>query len=129
VEPELANVVSGAKKAKRLINECKSPRIKIILDAANLFEIETPNAQRRIVSEAIEELAPYIAMAHAKDRSADGSFVAAGTGVLDYAHYLNALKNAGFDGPLIAHGLSANDASAVASYLNKLLSPVSKEEK
>jgi sugar phosphate isomerase/epimerase len=124
IEPELANVVSDAATAKRLIDECKSPRIKIILDAANLFETEPLDDQRRIVSLAIDLLGPYIAMAHAKDRAADGSFVAAGTGVLDYSHFLRCLKDVGFGGPLVTHGLSAEEAPYVAAFLMRELEDV-----
>jgi sugar phosphate isomerase/epimerase len=121
IEPELANVVSGARLARRLIDECKSPRLKIILDAANLFETQNLADQRRIVADAIEILAPHIAMAHAKDRSADGSFVAAGTGVLDYPHFLHALKDIGFKGSIVTHGLSAAEAPAVSAFLRQQL--------
>ena len=38
IEPELANVVSSAEAARRLIDEMKSPRLRIVIDAANLFE-------------------------------------------------------------------------------------------
>ena len=61
-------------------------------------------------------------MAHAKDRAADGAFVAAGQGVLDYPHYLGALRRAGFDGPLVAHGLAADEAPAVGAFLRRALS-------
>lgn len=121
VEPELANVINGADAAKRLIDECKSSRIKIILDAANLFEVESLAEQHRIVAEAIDVLAPQIVMAHAKDRAADGSFVAAGTGVLDYPHFLKCLKKTGFEGPLVTHGLNAEEAPAVAAFLKREL--------
>jgi sugar phosphate isomerase/epimerase len=121
IEPELANVVSNAKLAKRLIDECKSPRVKIILDAANLFEVETIDEQRRIVSEAVDVLAPHIAMAHAKDRNRNGAFVAAGNGAMDFPHFLTALKNADFSGPLVTHGLSAEEAPLVAKFLRQQL--------
>jgi sugar phosphate isomerase/epimerase len=121
IEPELANVVSSAQQAKRLIEECKSPRVKIILDAANLFETETLDNQRRIVAEAVDLLAPYIGMAHAKDRNAKGEFVTAGTGLLDYPHFIRTLKNAGFNGPLVTHGLSAVEAPSVAKFLRQQL--------
>jgi sugar phosphate isomerase/epimerase len=120
VEPELGNVVSSAAKAKQLLGEMKSPRLKIVLDAANLFEHESLNAQRAIVSQAAELLSGSIAMAHAKDRKADGSFIAAGQGVLDFPHFLNALHGTGFDGPLITHGLSAEEAPGVANFLSNL---------
>jgi sugar phosphate isomerase/epimerase len=120
VEPELGNVVSSATKAKQLLDEMKSPRLRVVLDAANLFERESLSAQRAIVSQAAELLSGSIAMAHAKDRKADGSFVAAGQGVLDYPHFLNTLRDAGFDGPLVTHGLSADEAPGVAKFLSNL---------
>jgi sugar phosphate isomerase/epimerase len=121
VEPELANVVSSAAKARTLLDEMKSPRLKIVLDAANLFERESLLEQRRIVSEAADLLAGSIAIAHAKDRKADGSFTAAGQGVLDYPHFISALKNAGFNGSLITHGLEPQDAPAVSEFLSTLI--------
>ena len=124
VEPELGNVVSSAAKAKQLLLEMKSKHLKIVLDAANLFESEGLRDQRHIVSQAAELLSGSIAMAHAKDRKADGSFVAAGQGMLDYPHFLNALRAAGFDGPLITHGLSVDEAPGVAKFLSNLTQKV-----
>ncbi len=121
IEPELANVISSAVKARTLIDTLKSPRLKIVLDAANLFERESLDDQRRIVSESIDLLADRIAMAHAKDRAANGAFVAAGHGVLDYPHYLASLRVAGFDGPLVTHGLSSTEAPGVANFLRHTL--------
>ena len=37
VEPEVSNVVDSARKARRLLDEMQSPRLKIIMDVANLF--------------------------------------------------------------------------------------------
>lgn len=119
IEPELANVINSADKARRLIDELKSPRIKIVLDPANLFEITTPEAQRTIVSSAIDRLADRIVMAHAKDRNPDGSFATAGKGVIDYGHYLGQLNAIGFTGSLIAHGLATNEAAGVAAFLTE----------
>ena len=117
IEPELANVVNSAARARQLMDELKSPRVKIVLDPANLFEREPLKQQRRIVSSAIELLAGRIVMGHAKDRNVDGTFATAGTGCLDYPHYLSGLKGIGFDGPLITHGLAAGEASGVAQFL------------
>lgn len=122
IEPELANVVNSAAKARRLIDEVKSDRIKIVLDPANLFEVETPEEQRTIVSSAIDLLADRIVMAHAKDRTKDGQFAIAGKGVLDYSFYLRRLAEIGFDGGLITHGLAASEASGVADFLKPRIS-------
>jgi sugar phosphate isomerase/epimerase len=124
IEPELANVINSATKARELIDQLKSPRLKIIFDPANLFETETVAEQRRIVSSALALLSSDIAMAHAKDRTTSGEFVAAGTGVLDYPHFLSELKQSGFDGPLITHGLNAAEAPAVSAFLKQELSRV-----
>lgn len=121
IEPELANVINSAEKARRLIDELQSPRLKIVLDPANLFEKAMLDEQRAIVSAAIDLLADRIVMAHAKDRNPDGSFATAGTGVLDYAHYLSRLKAIGFTGSLITHGLAANEAEGVGRFLSQQL--------
>jgi sugar phosphate isomerase/epimerase len=121
IEPELANVVCSAAKAKQLIAELGNSRVRIVLDAANLFEHTPITEQRMCVASSIELLAEHIVMVHAKDRDADGAFVAAGTGVLDYGHYMKCLNRAGFDGPLVTHGLSADEAPGVAAFLRDQL--------
>ena len=124
IEPELANVIDSAAKARAIIDEMASPRLKIILDPANLFEIASLAEQQRLVSEAIDLLADRIVMAHAKDRDAVGGFTTAGKGVLDYDHYLAGLARIGFDGPLVTHGLAAGEAAEVAAFLGRKLAEV-----
>ena len=36
-EPEVANVVDSARKARRLMDEIGSPRLKVVMDGANVF--------------------------------------------------------------------------------------------
>lgn len=121
VEPELSNVVSSARHARDLLDTFPHGRVRIVLDAANLFEVASLTEQHALVEQAIDLLAGDIALAHAKDRLPDGRFTTAGQGVLDYPHYLATLRRAGFDGALITHGLSAADAPQVAAYLQSLL--------
>jgi sugar phosphate isomerase/epimerase len=110
-------VVNSAEKARRLIDQIGSPRLKVVLDPANLFERETLDAQRRIVAAAVDRLADRIIMGHAKDRTSEGQFTTAGKGVLDYGHYLACLKAVGFDGPIVTHGLAADEAPGVSAFL------------
>jgi sugar phosphate isomerase/epimerase len=117
IEPELANVVNSAAKARQLIDEIGSSRLKIVLDPANLFEVASPDEQRRLVASAIDLLSDRIVMAHAKDRNGDGSFATAGKGVLDYEYYISTLAAAGFSGSLVTHGLAASEAAGVAGFL------------
>jgi sugar phosphate isomerase/epimerase len=117
VEPELANVVNGAAAARRLLDEVGSPALVIVLDPANLFEVAEVAERRRLVDEAVGLLGDRIAMAHAKDRHADGRFATAGKGVIDFQHFLGALRGVGFDGDLVTHGLAAAEAAGVAAFL------------
>lgn len=117
IEPELANVVDTAPKARRLLDELGSDRLAIVLDPANLFEVASPSEQRLLVEQAADLLGPRIVLAHAKDRAPDGSFATAGQGVIDFGHYIASLRRVGFTGPLIAHGLTADEAPAVAAFL------------
>lgn len=121
IEPELANVVSSAARAHQLIRELKSARLMIVLDPANLFERASVDEQRSLIASAIDLLADRITMAHAKDRAADGSFIAAGKGVVDFTHFLSRLKAVGFAGPLVTHGLSATEAPGVRTFLRQTL--------
>ena len=117
VEPELGNVVSSALRASKMIDELRSDRIRIILDPANLFEIESAERQKMLIEDAIALLTDRISLAHAKDRLEDGRFATAGTGVLDYHHFLTVLRRSGFRGALITHSLTANEADRVAAFL------------
>jgi sugar phosphate isomerase/epimerase len=119
VEPELANAVSSAAKARKLIDTLRSDRIKIVLDPANLFETEAERPSRDIIAEAVERLAGSIIMAHAKDRLPDGRFTAAGKGVIDFGRYFAGLRTAGFSGTVVTHGLAADEAPEVARYLRR----------
>lgn len=121
IEPELANVVDSAARARALIDSLASPSPAIVLDPANLFEVASLPDQRRIVSAGIELLADRILMAHAKDRDPTGTFVAAGQGVLDYPHVLRALRQAGFTGDLVTHGLTEAEVPQVAAFLQRQL--------
>lgn len=120
IEPELANVVDGAEKARRLLDSLQSPALAIVLDPANLFEVEPLDRQRDILSRAVDLLADRIVMAHAKDRDPSGGFATAGKGVVDFPHFLARLRAVGFDGDLVTHGLSAEEAPGVAAFLARL---------
>lgn len=119
IEPEHSNVVSSAQAGRRLLDELRSPRLRVVLDGANLIEPGQP--QRPVLDEAVDLLGPELVMVHAKDRTADGGYCAAGLGVMDYPHYLGGLRRAGFSGPLVMHGLKESEAPASAAFLTRLL--------
>lgn len=121
VEPELANVVDSAATARRLLDTLQSSRVGIVIDAANLFEVEPPDRRKALIDEAIDLLGDRIVIAHAKDRGADGKFAAPGQGAIDFVHYFAALQAAGFRGTIVAHGLAQEQAAAAAEYLRRCL--------
>ena len=124
IEPETANVIDSAVKARKLLDEMKSPRLKIILDAANLFRPGDETRMKDIITEAIDLLGGEIIAAHAKDFVSKGGaieHVAAGRGVLDYDHYLGKLREAGFSGPLVLHGLEEAEVDGARLFLERAL--------
>ena len=123
-EPEMANVINSADKGRRLLDHFQSPHLKVIFDAANLFEIADADEQKRIIERAFELLVDDVVIAHAKDRDAAGNFVAAGHGTLDYDHYVKALHQSGFDGPLITHGLTEAQVPGCIQMLRDALARV-----
>lgn len=126
VEPEVNNVVDSAVKARRLLDEIGSPNLKIVLDAANLFHAGELNLMRDVLDEAFALVGGDIVIAHAKDlnRDGDAGHEAAGAGLLDYDYYLHGLRTCGFEGPLIAHNLTEEQAPECAQFLRKKLSGV-----
>jgi sugar phosphate isomerase/epimerase len=122
-EPEVANVVDSAAKGRRLLDEIGSPRLKVVIDGANLFHTGELPRMREVLDEALALLGNDIALAHAKDLSRDGEagHEAAGTGLLDYDHYLALLRRAGYDGPLILHGLAESQVEGCVTFLRRKL--------
>lgn len=118
IEPELANVVNSAQKAKRLIDELQTDRIRVIFDPANLFDVVDLDEQYKILDNALVLLSPYIAQVHAKDRDNKGNFATVGNGVVDYEHYLNALKLYKYEGDIVAHGFGESEAKDVYKFLD-----------
>jgi sugar phosphate isomerase/epimerase len=123
VEPEVGNVVSSARHARRLLDELRSPRLKIVFDPANLFRPGELPRMTEIMDEAFDLLGADIAMAHAKELSAEGhaGSLPVGKGVLDWEHYMSLLRSGGFAGPLILHGFEEKDAASSVKFLRERL--------
>lgn len=123
VEPEVSNVVDTAAKARRLLDEIGSPRLKIIMDGANLFHGGSLARMNEILAEAFELLGSDIVLGHAKDLDRDGEAgqIAAGRGLLDYDCYLGLFAKVGFKGPLIMHGLAEPEVAGSVAFLREKL--------
>lgn len=126
-EPEVSNVVDSARKGRLLLDTLRSPRLKVVMDGANIFHTGELPHMRRILEEAIGLLGADIALAHAKDLNQDGEAgnLAAGAGLLDYPLYLSLMHQAGFTGPLILHGLIEAQSSHAIAFLRNHLTTIS----
>ena len=129
VEPETGNVVSSARHARRLLDEMKSPRLKVIMDAANLFHPGDLPRMNEIMDEAFDLLGGDIALVHAKELGPDGHAggLSLGTGALDWNRYLSLLRSATFDGPLIMHGFEERAVAASMKFLREKLASERKQ--
>jgi sugar phosphate isomerase/epimerase len=134
IEPEVANVVSNAEDAARLIAELDADRIRIIFDPANLYRPPAdPRRDGHVITNALLLLSDRVAIAHCKDvadpigkqaahQNHHGLYehVAAGTGILDYRHYISELKRLVPESvPLILQGLTEEQIPASASFMHE----------
>ena len=119
VEPEVSNVVDSAQKGRRLLDELRSPHLKIVMDGANLFHAGELVHMAAVLDAAFDLIGADIVLAHAKDLARDGAAgdLAAGAGLLDYDRYLGLLATAGYDGPLILHSLSEDQVDPSVAFL------------
>ncbi len=129
VEPEVSNVVSSPHKARELLDTMQSDRLTIVMDGANVFPKGTIHRQHEILDEAFDLLGERIALAHAKDLSRDGEagHEAAGTGLLDYDHYLHLLHRSGYTGPLVLHSLTPDQVPGCVRFLQSKLQALSQD--
>lgn len=120
IEPEVNNVVDSARKARRLLDDMQSMRLKIVMDPANLFHPGELTHMREAFDAAFGLLGNDIVIAHAKDlvENRNGiQHVAAGQGRLDYAYYMQLLREMRFRGPVILHGLSESEVAGSVAFL------------
>jgi sugar phosphate isomerase/epimerase len=118
IEPNTATVVNSSAAALRLLREVRSPRLRIVLDPASLVQTKDLHRQQAVLDEATDILGPHIVMATATDvLLEDGALrrVAAGTGHLDYPHYLACVRT--LPVPLIVCGLSEFQVPAALWFL------------
>ncbi len=120
-EPERANVVSSAAQGHALLAAMQCPRLKVVIDPANLIVPGEARPMSQVLDEAFDLLGDHIVIAHAKDRGADDTFRAAGEGILDYDHYLGLLQANSFLGPLIIHGMAEAQVDAVLRFIDDKL--------
>lgn len=113
VETEASNVVYSTERTRRYLDDIADDALGVILDCANLFRAGMARAEnvRPVIAQAFDALGDNIILAHGKDiLESDGiAFTAPGRGIVDYRYYFARLKQAGYSGPLILHGIRNAD--------------------
>jgi sugar phosphate isomerase/epimerase/pimeloyl-ACP methyl ester carboxylesterase len=126
IEPETANVISSAAKARQLLDEMKSPWLKIVMDGSNLFHPGDAARKEEVLNQAFDLLGGDIALAHAKDFRDTGKmeYVAPGKGMLPWSHYLRLLRTSGYCGALVMHSLAETEVEGSTAFLRKTMAEV-----
>jgi sugar phosphate isomerase/epimerase len=123
MEPEVNNVVDSPARARQLIDEIGSPALKVCIDGANIFKAGQLPRMAEVLDEAFQQVGDHVAFAHGKDLDHDGDagHLAAGHGVLDFDRYVLLLRQVGYDGAIILHGLTEAQAPGCRDFLREKL--------
>ncbi len=111
LEPFYRGFLSSAKRLRLYIQEIGSPRVRVLLDPANLIEVND-------LDEMFQQLAPLIDCIHAKDRKLHTDRgVAAGKGDLDYRRLVALAAERTPKVPLILEYVGKDDYLAARDHL------------
>ncbi len=109
IECEASNCINTPERARLLLDRFNSPRLGIIMDAANLFR---PGAARKenfkgILDNAFELLGKNVCLAHGKDvKEGEGlDFTYAGNGIVNFDYFVQKLGEYGYSGGMLLHGI------------------------
>jgi sugar phosphate isomerase/epimerase len=114
-EPFYRSFLASAKRARLFLEEVGSPRIRALLDPANLIEVND-------LEEMFQQLKPWIECIHAKDRKLHvPPGVAAGKGDLDYVSFVRLANKYVPKAPLILEYVTPKDYKEALAFLRKTL--------
>ena len=109
VETEASNVIFTAERNRRFLDTIADQHLKVIMDCANLFPAGTAKKENvdAVIREAFRLLGKDVVLAHGKDVAENGtvSFTAPGMGIVNYELFFSLLKETGYEGGLILHGI------------------------
>jgi sugar phosphate isomerase/epimerase len=115
LEPSFASFFASAKRTRAFLQEINSPRIRALLDPANLLEVDD-------LEEMFEQLTPWIDCIHAKDRKLHvDQGVAAGKGDLDYRRFVALALERTPKAPLILEYVGPEDYRQALQHLQNAL--------
>ncbi len=116
VETEASNAICTVERTRRYLDALASERVKVILDCANLFPAGTARVDnvRPTIARAFSLLGEDVALAHGKDvlQAPVPTFTAPGLGIVDYPFFFAQLRQVGYQGSLILHGIKSQEELA-----------------
>lgn len=115
VEPYFQDLLGSATAVRYFLEEIDHPRVRALLDPANLLPHNT-------LDEMFDALAPHIVALHAKDRKLHVTKgVAAGEGDLDYRRYLALARERCPDVPLVLEYVNPRTYQAALAHVRSFL--------
>ncbi len=122
IEPFYRGFLASAKRVRLFLEELNSPRIRALLDPANLIEVND-------LEEMFQQLGPWIDCLHAKDRKLHTDVgVAAGAGSLDYPKLVRLASQHTPHAPLILEYVGPQDYLKALAHLRKAMEQTGIEE-
>ncbi len=111
LEPYYLGFLASAKRLRLFLEEVNSPRIRALLDPANLIEVND-------LDEMFHQLGPWVDCLHAKDRRLHTNVgVAAGQGDLDYRALVTLAAQHTPQAPLILEYVGPRDYQRALAHL------------
>lgn len=117
-EPFFRHFFASAKRTRVYLEEIGSPRIRALLDPANLLEIND-------LGEMFDQLSPWIDCLHAKDRKLHvDRGVPAGQGDLDYAEFVKLAAERTPHAPMILEYVGEANYRQALAHLRRVIGQV-----
>ncbi|NQU20872.1 MAG: sugar phosphate isomerase/epimerase [Candidatus Nealsonbacteria bacterium] len=114
-EPFFRHFFASAKRTRVYLEEVGSPRLRALLDPANLLELND-------LEEMFIQLGPYVDCLHAKDRKLHvDRGVPAGQGDLDYTKFVTLAAERTPKAPLILEYVGPNDFKQALAHLRNAI--------
>ncbi len=133
VETVALHTLNSPELTKRLLDEVNSDRLKVIIDAVNLFTVDNIQEQKKIITDCFELFGDKITTLHLKDISLIGErdreklklvndtfeWQHIGNGIVDYRHILSFVK--GKDVSLLREGANLESYKNDIAHIKSLL--------
>lgn len=122
VEPVCTHIIHDADRAVRMLEDLKSDRVKIILDAVNLIDTEHVGGAGELVRDAVRKLGGQVCILHMKDylpqpEAVRPRPVPCGQGEMDYRALLELAREREL--PMLLENTAHDNAEETRLWLEK----------